>query len=640
MKLGVLEVQNFMSIVSATMNFDSKGLVLIQGENSDSEAFESNGSGKSTLFSEAPTWTLYGETIRGQKGDKVVNRTAGKNTRCSLQIIDDNGEVYTVVRHRKHSQYKNTVQLFKGDNNITGKSDTDTNQMIIDLLEMDYLTFTNSIMFGQGVTKMFASSTDKEQKAILEKMLQIDVYKHCQELAKEKLKEVNEQYNKLTVSQETTRTLKEAKENTLKELQISEAELDSKCDKAIAEYQVKLVSLEEQLKEYETALKSDELVMDLANVDRLITKVTDTIDKYAEVREAYADAQAKELTIGREIKSLNDKIKSDTEKLDDIKQGQNVPKTCSTCGQDLPLNDTTHIENHLQSSIENDKKVVLEKVAELEVAKETTEEFKTKLADLPKHESNLRKLRETRYEITSSIKKLKIDIKDTEGSIDDIKAEISKQEELKKSTFTEAIESTIKSIEEYKKDLSTAQAELGELLSTKEDYEFWVDAYGNSGIKSILLDSVVPFLDSRANDYLKVLADSSIEVKFHTQQLVKSTKEYKDKFSVEVMNRNGDDDYKSNSGGEKRRIDIAINMTLQDLALSRSNKRMDIIVYDEVFESLDELGSQKVIELLEAKAKEVGTVLVITHNDSLKQLFSQSIEVVKNNGETEVRYNE
>ncbi len=39
--------------------------------------------------------------------------------------------------------------------------------MIVYLLHMDS-TFTNSIMFGQGASKMFANSTDTEQKQILE----------------------------------------------------------------------------------------------------------------------------------------------------------------------------------------------------------------------------------------------------------------------------------------------------------------------------------------------------------------------------------------------------------------------------------------------------------------------------------------
>ena len=77
-------------------------------------------------------------------------------------------------------------------------------------------------------------------------------------------------------------------------------------------------------------------------------------------------------------------------------------------------------------------------------------------------------------------------------------------------------------------------------------------------------------------------------------------------------------------------------MALQDLVLSRSNKRLDLIVFDEVFEGLDEVGSSIVIEILKERASSCGTILVITHNKNLAQLFNQTMTVSKSNGRTVV----
>ena len=146
---------------------------------------------------------------------------------------------------------------------------------------------------------------------------------------------------------------------------------------------------------------------------------------------------------------------------------------------------------------------------------------------------------------------------------------------------------------------------------------------------------MTPFLNERANYYLSKLTESTIEVEFTTQEKLKNGK-IKDKFSVKVTNIHGDDEYKGNSNGEKRRVDVAINMALQDLVSSRSNKKLDIIVYDEVFDGLDEIGCNTVIELLQEKAKIFGTVIVITHNEHLKQLFNKYLNVVKEDGRTVV----
>jgi DNA repair exonuclease SbcCD ATPase subunit len=153
-----------------------------------------------------------------------------------------------------------------------------------------------------------------------------------------------------------------------------------------------------------------------------------------------------------------------------------------------------------------------------------------------------------------------------------------------------------------------------------------------------MLDSVTPFLNKRANKYLSKLTGGSVEVEFNTQDTLASG-EKRDKFSVAVINENGDEDYKGNSTGERRRVDVAINMALQDLVLSRSNKSIDFICYDEVFDGLDGIGCELVIELLNDRVQECGSIAVITHNDNLKQLFTKSVMLEKRGGRTLITEN-
>ena len=55
MKINRLEIDAFMAIGQITVDLDSKGLVLIQGENDDDTSQNSNGAGKSTV-AEALCW--------------------------------------------------------------------------------------------------------------------------------------------------------------------------------------------------------------------------------------------------------------------------------------------------------------------------------------------------------------------------------------------------------------------------------------------------------------------------------------------------------------------------------------------------------------------------------------------------------
>jgi DNA repair exonuclease SbcCD ATPase subunit len=502
--------------------------------------------------------------------------------------------------------------------------------MIIDLLQMDFATFTNSVMFGQGVSKMFSSATDAEQKKILENMLQIDIYKACQDLAKKYVKDIESSINAVNNQLSLHLNQQKTTKDMLEHAQEKEAKLEQQVNDRIAE-------LEDEWTGYNQELQTLPDIMSLQDeadsYKSLINKLDDKINSFKEHEDTLNDLVAEKKSLQREIQTHSKEMDRKREELADLQSGKNVPKTCEMCGQDLPLEDTTHIENHIKEAIRKagmDWQFARDELQE-------TEQLIQKVYALLAGKSPLEKQRE---ELASAIRQIESEMvmsvnreKQIAVLQERILKQIDEQRALLGTTYAEMIEKTISMLDDLKVRIEGEQEEIDKLTSEKSRYEFWVNGYSNQGIKSVLLDSVTPFLNTQANHYLNVLADSTIEVKFNTQtETAKGEK--KDKFSVGVKNENGDDNYEGNSGGEKRRIDVAVNMALQDLVLSRSNKRLDFIVYDEVFEGLDAIGSEKVIHLLQEKAKKCGTIFVITHNDSLKQLFSKSLVVRKENGRT------
>jgi len=632
MRLGELEVQNFLSIQEASIDLSNKGLVLVQGDNKDSTAFDSNGSGKSTLVSESPTWCIYGKTIRGFKPDKVVNRIAEKDTRVSLKIYDDMGDEYQIVRHRKHREYKNHVLLYRNGENITGKSDTDTDKMIEDIIGMDFVTFSNSIMFGQGADTMFALATDATQKQVLERMLQIELFKDMQEEAKKGLAKEEMEISKLNSDIQATQTGLSTIRTTIEDLQNKEAALEKTVDVRIGELNKELEETEDQLS---LQPSTENLQEDKEEVKGLIADVEKGLASYETTEKQKTELLGTINALEKEIDRYNKHIKKTEKQLDDVKNKRDIPENCSACGQALPLEDTTAIENHLQSDIDKNKKEREEAEDDLEEMIGYLKATNKKLEKKKPLEVSLNDLRTELAETNSEIKSIDSKKASIEKSIASIKRQIKEQEDLKNSTFTEIIEKNIEDAKVLEAKIQETNKKMEEHMAMAKKYEFWVNGFSNQGIKSVLLDSVTPFLNERANYYLSKLTESTIEVEFTTQEKLKNGK-IKDKFSVKVTNIHGDDEYKGNSNGEKRRVDVAINMALQDLVSSRSNKKLDIIVYDEVFDGLDEIGCNTVIELLQEKAKIFGTVIVITHNEHLKQLFNKYLNVVKEDGRTVV----
>jgi DNA repair exonuclease SbcCD ATPase subunit len=633
-KLTYLEIDNFLSVKYARTELNDKGLVLIRGNNEDEDSFDSNGAGKSTTFSEAPTWCLFGETIRGKKGDKVCNRDTKSNTRVAMGLLDDNGDTYEIVRHRKHKQHKNHVLLFRNGDNITGKSDTDTNQMIVDLLQMDFITFTNSIMFGQGLNKMFALATDSEQKKILEQMLQIDIFRACQDRAKSEWNLLQKSYNDNVNNMKSLEDKKKLLEKSVDELQEKEAELGTKVTERIAELSAERESYGYKIAELD---KIEDMEEEIATYQSLIKKLDDKLSEYDDFITKRNLLEGEEKALTREYNGLERKLTSTTQNLRDVRVGKNIPKNCTECGQPLPQEDTSAIEKHLESSIEKLELDCERKMDELTEIRDLLNQVNDHLKGRTQYEDNKRQMEGVIRDIQEQMRAVLTAEKSYNKIIDSISKQIKEQEDLLNTTYTMLIEDTLSQIEVIDFQIQDLQKVLDELSSEIGLYNFWTEAFGNQGIKSVLLDSVTPYLNTRANYYLTKLSGASIEITFNTQDTLKNG-EKRDKFRVGVVNEHGDDDYQGNSNGEKRRIDIAINMALQDLVSSRSNRSLDLVVYDECFEGLDEVGCQSVIELLQEKAETFGSVLVITHNEGLKQMFNKSILVTKDSGKTTIEY--
>ena len=181
-----VEMQNFMSIKNATLELDNRGLILIEGENNSNDSYVSNGSGKSSSLS-AITYALYGKTEKGLKADEVVNNQEKKNTYVKLTFMV--GETtYTIERYRKHKEHKNKVILLENGSDITGSTNDVTDRKIQDLFKIDFNTYVNAIVYGQGDMPMFSQATDKGKKEILESITGVEVYKLAHEKAKDKMK--------------------------------------------------------------------------------------------------------------------------------------------------------------------------------------------------------------------------------------------------------------------------------------------------------------------------------------------------------------------------------------------------------------------------------------------------------------------
>jgi DNA repair protein SbcC/Rad50 len=178
-----LTMKNFMPYREnvPTLDFTGIHLVSICGD---------NGNGKSAII-DAMTWALWGET-RAKKDDDLIHQNANE---MEVEFEFAVGEQhYRIIR--KHSRPKRKgasgqsslsfqIAAENGFRPMDGDSIPQTQQKIIDVLHMDYSTFTNSAFLRQGHADEFTTSSPAKRKQVLVNILGLSYYDGFETQAKD-----------------------------------------------------------------------------------------------------------------------------------------------------------------------------------------------------------------------------------------------------------------------------------------------------------------------------------------------------------------------------------------------------------------------------------------------------------------------
>lgn len=137
-------------------------------------------------------------------------------------------------------------------------------------------------------------------------------------------------------------------------------------------------------------------------------------------------------------------------------------------------------------------------------------------------------------------------------------------------------------------------------------------------VKSFILSRLIPYLNERITYYLSSLGC-----------------EFKISFSSFLQVQSDHWPYELYSGGQKRRIDLAIMFAIHDLHISLYGDQCNLLVFDEYDRSLDKNGIYSFVNLLfKDFSKKNKTILVISHNDAMRDMFPTKIVVRMNNDES------
>ena len=128
----------------------------------------------------------------------------------------------------------------------------------------------------------------------------------------------------------------------------------------------------------------------------------------------------------------------------------------------------------------------------------------------------------------------------------------------------------------------------------------------------MLIDEAIPFMNEKIKHYLDLISNGRYIVSFDTLSETKAG-EFRDKISVRVLDTYTQANTRLQlSGGQTRLVDIATILTLGDLYAIINNLKINILIFDEIFDALDDENISYVSRVFN-KLKENRSIYIISH---------------------------
>jgi DNA repair exonuclease SbcCD ATPase subunit len=550
--------KNFLSTGAAftEINFTRSTNTLIIGN---------NGAGKSTIL-DALCFGLFGKPFRKINKPQLLNSINQKE--CVVEIEFSMGKkYYKVIRGIK----PNTFEIYCNDVLMNQDAAARDYQEVLEknILKLNYKSFTQVVILGSASFVPFMQLSPADRRAIIEDLLDIQIFSSMNVLVKDKMSEI-----------------KESSTKTKFEMQL------------ISE---RIISQKRSIEEHR--IRNDE------EIEKKKKEITNSIDQTFTLQRDID-------LIQRHIVSLQSKV---TDKLSVEKKSKKLLQLESKIETNIKKNekDITFYEEHnncptCEQVIAGEFKAeqIIERKTKVTTQRQGLEEIATQIAQTNSRIEEIHNIISHVSDHNNEIVKHNSTISAVNKYISKIQAEI---ESL--SIHKDTIEEENEKLKEFKAEL-TSLMDIQEKLSIEKQYfEFAGSLLKDTGIKTKIIRQYLPIMNKLINKYLTAMdffVNFTINESF--EETIKSR--HRDEFS-----------YSNFSEGEKMRIDLALLFTWRQIAKLKNSTNTNLLILDEVFDSsLDGVGTEEFLKLIH----EMGTdtnVFVISHKGD--QLFDKFRSIIR-----------
>jgi DNA repair exonuclease SbcCD ATPase subunit len=541
MKISELTFKNILSYgnMTQTIKFDDKPkLILVEG---------SNGAGKSSI-KEAMTVAIYGRSAIRKMKD--IPNWINRNAQTGIKFTTTNGDAIEITRGVDPNF--SDVKINGVTHNLPDKRKVD-DFIEEELAQIPFPVFCNTISLSFDDFKSFVSLTQADKRKIVDRIFGIDILTDMRTVVKETLRDTKKEIDILSSS--ITKS-SEKLENTAAQL----SNIKDAITKKIDDDRIALTSLiEEKTAQFDTVKTERD-------------------------------------TLTSTIKGLNETIKSNTEKVSQIKSDIRQLKQridiyeknrCPHCLNDLTLDTAVKTKEAIDTKYQK-------LVASLDPYSALLEKDESQVTDLLITKGDLDT---TYYELQADIQSLQKDLKkiDVAPVVDQTAA----FEELVNSLKLEIREDT--SAQQVHLDKNSLYLNLDDLLS-------------DSGIKKSMIDKIIPALNTRITEI-----SERLEFKFQFS--------FDSDFNPTISYLGMDVSQESLSSGQRKKMNLIVLLAFIEI-IKMKHSTMNVMFLDEIFASLDKGNVYKSIEILREYADTYGmTIFVVSHESLPEEFFDAKILV-------------
>ena len=611
LKFSRLHVSNFLSFGEAEVVLDRGGFTLVQGVNlNPKDGAQSNGSGKSALW-EALSWVLTGETIRGVKNIVNIHSDEGAFVEVTFSV---DGREFTILRSKDHKKYKTNLKLYVDGQDKSGKGLKDTQVLLQEYLPNITPQLLGSvIILGQGLPQRFTSNSPAGRKELLEKLSQSDfMMEDLRARVTARLSQVKASGDEV---ERTLISIKASKEEKRRQQDRYQQQLASLPD---------IVSLQQACEEAESQsiLATDRQASLLLRWKELQQQVSDTSERLNALKSERGTRErvllSEHYQASQGLHQERDGLRASVDSLRrQLRRLKDTPEVCPTCGQKLP-----NVQDLPLSATEAELKQMELALAE---AEEKVQRFDQEAETQRRHalweldrtisleEEKLSELQAKGRTAFQAYQEHTMQMTQYTSKATQLRTQLDNHQQLQTS-LSASLNLLAKELEE----LGAAELyniEKKTLLEKQLGAVTRIHTLLIKDFRGVLLSNVVDYIDRRAKEYaVKIFGISDIAFAQEGNLLNVSY---------------GGKVYETLSGGEKQRVDIIVQLSLRALLCQYADFSANILVLDELFDGLDSLGCERVLNAVSSELEDVESIYIITHHSDIDLPIDHTITITK-----------